>query len=112
MSKAESADDCIKCMIRKWEVLYVSPMIFDRGVQSLRQFDKTWRQTDAHGGCATTGSFRRNRTSPSPYIEHTCTRFQMHLSKMRVGSYSSHFRKKCVIALCQGIMASAFEGPE
>src|SRR5579872_3220189 len=36
----------------------------------------------------------------------------MHLVEKRIGSQSRHRRKKCVIALCQGVMTLAFEGPQ
>jgi hypothetical protein len=112
MSKSESADDGVKRMIGKWEMLYVSLAIFDRGVQSLCQFYHPRRQINADRACTAIRSFGCKSTRPARDIQQTCTRAQMHAVKKRIGSQSRHGGKKCVIALCQSIMTFAFEGPQ
>src|SRR4029077_12696016 len=111
MSKPECADDCVKRMIRKWEVFYVSLTIFDRGVQSLRQFDHPRRQINADRACTAICGFGCKSTWPACDIQQTCPGVQMHFVEKGIGSQSRHRRKKCVIAVCQSIMTLAFEGP-
>ena len=112
MSKPESADDCVKRMIRKWEMFYVSLTIFDRGVQSLRQFYHPWRQINADRASAATCGFGCKGTRPARDVQQTRTGMQMHAVEKRIGRQSSHRCKKCVIAICQDIMTLAFEGPQ
>src|SRR5206468_6965950 len=103
MSKPESADDRVKRMIRKWEMFYVSFTVFDRRVQLLRQFYHLRRQINADRACAAICGFGCKSTRPARDIQQTCTGLQMHGVEKRMGSQSSHRRKKCVIAPCQGI---------
>src|SRR3954462_14490590 len=112
MSKPESADDGVKRMIRKWQMFYVSLAIFDRGIQSLRQFYHPRRQINADRACAAICGFGCKSTRPARDIQQTYTRAQMHVVEKGIGSQSRHRRKKYVIAVCQGIMAFAFEGPQ
>ena len=86
MSKPESADDCVKRMIRKWQMFYVSLTIFDRGVQSLRQFYHPRRQINADRACATICGFACKSTRPARDIQQTCTAVQMHVIEKRIGS--------------------------
>lgn len=65
MSKPERAVDCVKPMIRKWEMFYVSFTIFDRGVQSLRQFYHSRRQINADRVCAAICGFGRKNSRPA-----------------------------------------------
>ena len=111
MSKPESADDRVKRMIGKWEMFYVRLEKLDRGVQSLRQFYHPRRQINADRACAAICGFGRKSTRPARDIQQTCTGVQMHVVEKRIGSQSRHTCKKCVIAVCQGIMTLAFEGP-
>ena len=86
MSKSESADDCVKRMIRKWETFYVSLTIFDRGVQSLCQFYHSRRQINADRACAPICSFGCKSARPARDIQQTCTGVQMHIVEKRIGS--------------------------
>ena len=97
---------------QEMEAFYVSLTIFDRGVQSLRQFYHPRRQINADRACAAICGFGCKSTRPARDIQQTCTGVQMHVVEKRIGGQSSHRRKKCVIALCQGIMTLAFEGPQ
>ena len=112
MSKPERADDCVKRVIRKWELFYVSLTILDRGVKSLRQLYHLRRQINTDRACAAICGFRCKGTRPARDIQQTCAGAQAHVVEKRIGSQSGHRRKKCVIALCQSIMAFAFEGPQ
>jgi len=112
MSEPESADDRVKRMIRKWEMFYIPLTIFDRGVQPLRQVYHLRRQINANGACAALCGFGCKSTRPACDVEQTRTGTQTHVVEQRIGGQSGHRRKKCVIALCQGIMTLAFEGPQ
>src|SRR3982751_3639020 len=112
MSKPKSADDCVKRLIRKWEMFYVSLAIFIRGVQSLRQLYHPRRQIDTDRTCAAIRGFGCKSTRPARDTQQTCTRAQMDLVEKKIVSKSSHCRKKSVVALCQSIMTLAFEGPQ
>lgn len=86
MSKPESADDCIKRMIRKWEMFYISLTIFDRGVHSPCQFYHPRRQINADGACAAICGFGRKSTRPARDIQQSCPGTQMHVVEKRIGS--------------------------
>jgi hypothetical protein len=73
MSEAESADDCVKRMISKWEMFYVSFTKIDGGVQSPRQFYHLRRQVDADWACAPICCFGCKSTRPSRDVQQTCT---------------------------------------
>src|SRR6516164_11398166 len=90
MSKPESADDCVKRMIRKWEMFYVSFTKFDRGVQSLRQFDHPWGQINADRACAAVCGFGCKSTWPARDIQQTCSGAQSHCIEKGIGSQRSH----------------------
>ena len=86
MSKSKSTDDCIKRLIGKWEMFYVTLTIFDRGVQSLRQLYHPRRQINADRACATICGFGCKSTRPARDIQQTCTAVQMHVIEKRLGS--------------------------
>ena len=90
MSESESADDCVKRMIRKWEMFYVSFTKFDRGVQSLCQFYHPWGQINADRACTAFCSFGCKSTWPACDIQQTCSGAQSHNIEKRIGGQSSH----------------------
>jgi hypothetical protein len=85
MSNPESADDCVKRMVRKWEMFYVSFTKFKRRVQSLRQFYHPWRQINADRVCAAACSFGCKSTWPARDVEQTCSGPQAYSIKKGIG---------------------------
>src|SRR5262249_52001099 len=112
MPQPKSANDCVKRMIRKGEMFYVSLTIFDRGVQSLRQFYHPRRQINTDRTCAAICGLRCKSARTARDIQQTYAGVQMHTLEKSIGSQSRHRCKKCVIAPCQSIMTLAFEGPQ
>ena len=90
MSKPESADECVNRVIRKWEMFYVSFTKFDRGVQSLRQFDHPWGQINADRACAAVCGFGCKSTWPARDIQQTCSGAQSHGIEKGIGSQRGH----------------------
>ena len=90
MSEPESADDCVKHVIRKWEMFYVSFSKFDRGVQSLRQFYHPRRQVNADRARTAVRGFGRKSTWPARDIQQTCSGAQSHGIEKGIGGQSSH----------------------
>ena len=86
MSKPESADHCIKRMIGKWEMFYVSFAKFDRGMQLLRQFYHPWAQINADRACAAVCGFSCKSTWPARDIQQTCSGLQSHDIEKGIGS--------------------------
>ena len=86
MPKPESADDCVKGMISKWEMFYVSLTIFDRGMQSLRQFYHPRRQVNADRASAAICSFSCKSTRPARDIQQACIGVQAHVVEKRISS--------------------------
>jgi hypothetical protein len=86
MSKPESANDCAKRMIGKWETFYISLTIFNRGVQSLRQFYHPRRQIDLDRVCAAICRFGCKSAWPARDIQKTCTGAQTHVDEKGIDS--------------------------
>ncbi len=84
MSKPESADDRIKRMIGKWQTFYVGFMVFNRGVQSLRQLYHPRRQINANRACASVCGFGGKSARPARDIEQTYAGEQMHVVEKRI----------------------------
>ena len=112
MSKPESADDRVKVVIGKWEILHVSFPIFDRGVQPPRQLDHLRRQINADRARAAIGGFGCKNTRPARDIKQACTGAQLHGVEKSGRSQGGHRRKERVIAVGQGIVPLAFEGAQ
>jgi hypothetical protein len=86
MSKPESADHCVKRMIRKREMFYVSFTKFDRGVQTLRQFYHTWGQINADRTCAAVCGFGCKRTRSARNIQQSYSGAQSHVIEKGIRS--------------------------
>jgi len=90
MSKSESADDCVKRMIRKRQMFDVSFTKFDRGVQALRQFYHSRRQVNADRACTAVCGFGCKSARPARDIQQTCIGAQTHGIEKGIGGKSSH----------------------
>jgi len=112
MADPESADDCVECIIRKWEMFYVSFTKIDRGMQSARQRYHLRRQIDANGARVTICSHGGKRARSGCNVQHSCTCVQMHGVEESVSGEGGHLCKKSVVARCQGVVTLAFEGAE